>query len=63
MVFLTYNDFLLEKHLTARDRSRGGVVLWESKTTVSFRIKRKTFFYVCVIREARDYQTRRDDGP
>lgn len=47
-VFLTCNDFLLERHLTARDRSWGGVVLWESKTTGSFRIKRKIFFFMYV---------------
>lgn len=42
-VFLTCNDFLLERHLTARDRSWGGVVLGESRTTVSFSVKRKIF--------------------
>lgn len=49
--FLTCND-LPERHWAARARSQGGVVLWESRTEVSFSIRRKIFvLYVYVIQE------------
>lgn len=45
--FLTCND-LPERHWAARDRSQGRVVLWESRTEVSFSIKKKNLCSSCI---------------